>query len=365
MSNLKHYLDGIKSGKEFFNEAFKLNVISNVLCVINAILSIVFFAFGFFYLGVLSAVIAVFYQVLRIFIPKGSYRMLIMLGCIEVWLFSGVYEVILGRECNFSMAILATIPAIFYFALSWNIYEKKELISLLFSLVAVAEYSSLYIYNIIQPKPVLEVKGYMAVTFTGLSYAIFFFATIGFLMLLHWEMAQKATTLSHKNVALNAEATKDPLTGLYNRRYMNQQLEEKMVRLQEEGRIFGLIICDIDNFKKVNDTFGHESGDDVLVNCARVLMSSLRENDVVCRWGGEEFLIAIDGNKKITNDVAERIRGMIEDMVVVSRGYSIKITMTFGVCESIPGLPIDKLVDIADSRLYHGKQNGKNQVVME
>ena len=134
---------------------------------------------------------------------------------------------------------------------------------------------------------------------------------------------------------------------------MNQNLEEKVDRLLEEGRIFGLIICDIDNFKKVNDTFGHESGDDVLVNTARVLMSSLRENDVVCRWGGEEFLIAIDGNK------------MIEDMVVVSHGYSIKITMTFGVCESIPGLNVDKLVEIADQRLYKGKQNGKNQVVSE
>ncbi|MBR3040494.1 MAG: GGDEF domain-containing protein [Lachnospiraceae bacterium] len=365
MSNLKHYLDGIKNGKEYFNEAFKLNVILNAICVINAAMSILLFAFGFMYLGILCGVIAAFYQVLRVFVPREIYRTILLIGFVEVWLYAGAFEIMLGRECGFSMLIIATIPAVFYFALSWNIYDNKELISFLFSVVAMAEYVCLYIYDIIHPGSVFETKDYMEITFTAVNYALFFLATIGFLMLLHWDMAQKTTTLSHKNVALNAEATKDPLTGLYNRRFMNQKLEEKMVALQEEGRIFGLIICDIDNFKKVNDTFGHESGDDVLVNCARVLMSSLRENDVVCRWGGEEFLIAIEGNKRITHDVAERIRVMIEDMVVVSHGYSIKITMTFGVCESIPGLSIDKLVEIADERLYHGKQNGKNQVVTE
>jgi len=307
-------------------------------------------------------------------------------------------EVALGRGANFSFLILATIPAVFYFALSWGIYKNKELVSLLFSIVAMVEYTGLYVYNIIHPKAIVETKQYMDImdmtivndgrsphswenfidadlleayrngsniTLTSYNYAVGFLVMVGFLMLLHWDMAQKTSTLSNKNVELNDEATKDPLTGLFNRRFMNQNLEEKVDRLLEEGRIFGLIICDIDNFKKVNDTFGHESGDDVLVNTARVLMSSLRENDVVCRWGGEEFLIAIDGNKKITVDVAERIRSMIEDMVVVSHGYSIKITMTFGVCESIPGLNVDKLVEIADQRLYKGKQSGKNQVVSE
>jgi len=122
---------------------------------------------------------------------------------------------------------------------------------------------------------------------------------------------------------------------------------------------------DIDFFKKINDTYGHDCGDVALTEVAEILRTCVRDGDTVCRWGGEEFLIAIDGNKKITMDVAERIRSMIEDMVVVSHGYSIKITMTFGVCESIPGLNVDKLVEIADQRLYKGKQNGKNQVVSE
>ena len=365
MSNLKHYLDGIKNGEGFFNENFKLNLMLNALCVIHAIYSILLFAFDYRYLGIYAVVTAIFYQVLRILIQKGAYRLIILLSCVEVWLFAAIIEVMLGRGTNFSFLIIATIPAVFYFALSWGIYQNKELVSLLFSLFSMTEYAALYIYDIINPEPLIPIKPYMEVTFTAYNYGIGFLVMVGFLMLLHWDMAQKTFTLSNKNVELNDEATKDPLTGLFNRRFMNQNLEEKVDRLLEEGRIFGLIICDIDNFKKVNDTFGHESGDDVLVNTARVLMSSLRENDVVCRWGGEEFLIAIDGNKKVTIDVAERIRTMIEDMVVVSHGYSIKITMTFGICESTPGLSVDKLVEIADQRLYKGKQNGKNQVVSE
>ena len=365
MSNLKHYIEGIKNGEGFFDEAFKLNVILNALCIIHAVYAIVLFAFGYSFLGAYAVGTAVFYQLLRILIQKGAYRTIIILSIAEVWIFSSINEIYLGRACSFAFLILGTIPGVFYFALTWNIYKNKELVSFLFSLAAMVIYSGLYAYDVINPKSILPIKRYMEVVLTGYNYLVAFFVIIGFLMLLHWDMAQKTTSLSHKNVALNVEANRDPLTALYNRRFMDQKLEEKMELLQSEGRIFGLILCDIDNFKKVNDTFGHESGDDVLVNAGRVLMSGLRENDVVCRWGGEEFLIAIDGNKKITQDVAERIRVMIEDMVVVSHGYSIKITMTFGVCESTPGFSIDKLVGIADERLYKGKQNGKNQVVTE
>ena len=92
-------------------------------------------------------------------------------------------------------------------------------------------------------------------------------------------------------------------------------------------------------------------------------MDSLRGDDAVCRWGGEEFLIVVDGNKKITADVAERIRTKINELVINTHGRTISVTMTFGVAESIPGYNIEKLVEIADENLYKGKQNGKNQVV--
>ena len=81
--------------------------------------------------------------------------------------------------------------------------------------------------------------------------------------------------------------------------------------------------------------------------------------------GGEEFLVVINGNHQVTSDVAERIRKRIEDMTIETNGHQIKVTMTFGVSESIPGLRMERLIQIADERLYKGKQGGKNCVVKE
>ena len=120
---------------------------------------------------------------------------------------------------------------------------------------------------------------------------------------------------------------------------------------------------DIDNFKKVNDTYGHDFGDEVLKAVAAALKKSTRDDDVVCRWGGEEFLIAINGNRKITIDVAERMRTAVSEIRIPAGNDVISVTMTFGVTESIPGFNADKLVGIADENLYKGKTSGKNKVV--
>ena len=126
MSNFKHYLEGIKNGEGFFNEAFKLNFMLNILCVLHAAYSILLFAFGFRYLGAYAVVTAIVYQLLRLFIQKGYYRTIVLLSCCEVWIFAAVLEVFLGKECHFAFLVLGTIPAVFYFALSWNIYKKKD-----------------------------------------------------------------------------------------------------------------------------------------------------------------------------------------------------------------------------------------------
>ena len=106
------------------------------------------------------------------------------------------------------------------------------------------------------------------------------------------------------------------------------------------------------------------AGDEVLVRVAEILKKSVRDNDYVCRWGGEEFLVIIAGNKQITSDVAERMRKSIMKEVIKLDEADISITMTFGVTESTPGYTVEKLINIADENLYKGKNNGKNQVVI-
>ena len=158
-------------------------------------------------------------------------------------------------------------------------------------------------------------------------------------------------------------ASQDPLTGLLNRRAMEPHLTQAKTCAEEHGKLFSLIICDIDDFKKVNDIYGHAIGDQVLKDVSSTFKANLRDSDYACRWGGEEFLMLIPGNLEVAVSIAERLRSEVSKLGFESEHGNFSITMTFGVCEYITGYRIEKLIKIADDNLYEGKRNGKNQVV--
>ncbi len=155
----------------------------------------------------------------------------------------------------------------------------------------------------------------------------------------------------------------DPLTKLYNRRYVMEALLKIQERSASTGLPFCLAISDIDFFKKVNDTYGHNAGDDVLKAIAGILKEEMAGKGFAARWGGEEFILVFD---KMNSDAAEphlwkaleRIRGT----VVKSEGFEIRVTMTFGISEGTQGT-IEDMVSVSDEKLYYGKQHGRNQVV--
>lgn len=153
----------------------------------------------------------------------------------------------------------------------------------------------------------------------------------------------------------------DKLTGLKNR-YVFEDAYRRAVA--DEKRKLCLIMCDIDFFKKVNDVYGHNGGDAVLINVARILRGCVADYGVVIRWGGEEFLIMLDeeelGNAIVT---AELIRRRVEASVCEYNGQVIKVTMSFGVTKVDEALTADDNVGKADEKLYLAKANGRNQVV--
>jgi diguanylate cyclase (GGDEF)-like protein len=158
---------------------------------------------------------------------------------------------------------------------------------------------------------------------------------------------------------LNEQAHSDALTGLANRRVIDQSLRA----LTEQGMPFALIAADIDHFKHVNDTFGHDIGDNVLKRLAQVLISHSRSNDVICRSGGEEFLIILPGaNLPAAAAIAERIRRAVQDHDFEEAG---KITLSLGVTASSQPLKHSDAVNVlktADELLYAAKQMGRNRV---
>ena len=170
---------------------------------------------------------------------------------------------------------------------------------------------------------------------------------------------------SLESYMLYNEAMEDPLTGLRNRRGLHAHYERRIATL----RIFekaSIVMCDIDHFKRVNDTYGHNAGDEVLKFVADLLQNSIRIDDGAFRWGGEEFILLLPHKSTAEAVVlAERLRGLIEESVINFEGTDIKITMSFGVSEINPELTTEENVEAVDAKLYYAKEHGRNRVVSE
>lgn len=162
---------------------------------------------------------------------------------------------------------------------------------------------------------------------------------------------------------LYKESHEDPLTELKNRRGFYAYFDDFVQPKLQNGN-FSAIMCDIDFFKKVNDTYGHNAGDAVLVHIANQLKSSIAESGEVARWGGEEFvMILIDCTEEQAVECAERIRQRVENNACEFEGQQIKVTMSFGVKELEWEKSVYENIECADARLYRAKTLGRNRVV--
>ncbi len=156
----------------------------------------------------------------------------------------------------------------------------------------------------------------------------------------------------------------DSLTGIYNRRYLDSRLSEEFNRCSRAGHELSIIIFDIDNFKKLNDEFGHIFGDQVLRRLAAVCSAMIRSCDVFCRFGGEEFCVILpESSAAGASAFAERIRQSIADMVVADNGTEVRVTVSLGVASLNPDVPdTNRLLEHADTAMYQSKAAGKNRV---
>ena len=177
-------------------------------------------------------------------------------------------------------------------------------------------------------------------------------------------VTERTKELTVKNLELEKLATHDDLTKLNNRRFFNEKLIEYSLLTSRFGYELSCIMADIDHFKRVNDTYGHQAGDYVLSSLASILRTNVRRTDICARYGGEEFVILLP-NTSIENavDLAEKIRIRIEDTEMNYQGVILKITASFGVAAGLKDEDLnDALVKKADDKLYQAKQTGRNKV---
>lgn len=180
----------------------------------------------------------------------------------------------------------------------------------------------------------------------------------------HQKLAQTIRELESSRRFLREQANTDPLTKLANRRNFFQMSSTILAQMHRQNEHFSVVMLDIDFFKRINDTYGHQAGDYVLVELAKVLGGAIREGDLLARMGGEEFVVASPYTNRLAAIVlSERLRKSVEDKKFVFEGNRIPVTISLGVAAKTKATDdIDNLLAVADARLYIAKEKGRNRI---
>jgi diguanylate cyclase (GGDEF)-like protein/PAS domain S-box-containing protein len=183
---------------------------------------------------------------------------------------------------------------------------------------------------------------------------------------LNSELSQQLVDIRKLQLLLEDQAIRDGLTGLFNRRYLDDILQREVARARRSGDPISVLMVDIDHFKQMNDNYGHRAGDDILIHLARYISSQVRDSDLICRYGGEEFVIILVGSNvenaaARANEICRGVRG---------RGFLIEgdlmhVTLSIGVAGfPVDGETPDAVLHAADMAMYHAKKTGRNKVAV-
>lgn len=338
-------------------ETYYISVISCI--IIHAIYFIIFLINNITMLTYFNIGSTVFYVGLYIVAKKGYPYLSFGLMHVEVIVYTIFASVCLGWDSGFSYLVLCFLGTLSI------VTFKNPSIKYILGLIDIVVFFALRIYCVnhgaiysyeINSNFINDIFIYNVIIYLGevLFLSIYNNRTTRWLQ----------RKLFEQNNFLQDLASKDQLTKLFNRRSMTECLSNAYNESMSKGQTFSIAICDIDNFKQVNDTYGHQCGDFVLSAVASIILNNIRKTDTACRWGGEELLI-IFPDTDINNavDQTERIRKLIGEYNFIYRDYKLKITMTFGVCDSKKFQTVSNMVLEADRLLYNGKRNGKNRVI--
>lgn len=167
------------------------------------------------------------------------------------------------------------------------------------------------------------------------------------------------------NFKLEHMAFNDSLTGLYNRRHFEEVFAKQIHLFKRQKQSFSILFMDIDNFKNINDTHGHEVGDFIIKNIAKLLKQNLRESDTIARWGGEEFVVLLQNSNSTTAfEISEKIRNIIQNNMILHNAIGKYATASFGVTEFLESDSMDLVLSRVDKAMYTSKTNGKNMTTL-
>ena len=329
--------------------------------IVNAVLRVLLLKFfwdfeydGLFYFSIFSLIL---WLVIIVLAFANHERTAYALGLIEIYILSFAATAATGLEGGFFLLLLSLIPLNFY-----NTSMKKNArlwggIIVVLSIIILVGLMYMEIFD--GPYDYFESDLVFVINLIAVSIMI---GLIGYLFGLADSLEEKERLLSNQRMMMMANT--DPLTGLINRRIMMTKIQQEKERMDKGEKPFSLIMIDVDNFKQINDEYGHDGGDFVLINLTHMINMCLRKTDLVARWGGDEFLVLLPETTVQNGQmVAEKIKNRIAHTPFVYREIDIPVTVTLGVSECDMFAGITNSIRKADQALLQGKQAGKDQVV--
>lgn len=278
----------------------------------------------------------------------------------EIILHTVMCMLLIGVEPNFYLYALVVLPVSVY-VLFFSCSFRRFLITMTsFILVAVAAVgSALVVVKSFDSFPLFPLSYDDISALRMINLVASALMLIVFSLMFALEVHALLDRLHETNETLRFTATHDALTGLYNRHSLKGLFEE----LEGSSEPFCVVLGDIDDFKKINDTYGHDGGDLVLRTIADIIMDGIGEGDTACRWGGEEILMILRGSRSDCFDRIRAVKERINSEVLEHEGRQIRVTMTFGFADCGAERCMDVLISTVDKRLYKGKADGKNVII--
>lgn len=335
----------------------------SIITFVHILYFVLFYASGVMLMAVLNIACICLYAgcVMNLLKRKRTY-MVFNICYMEVILYSMAATFCVGNQCGFLLYMVCMMPISYYIGYSFR--KEKHYIRPVYYILATAvlfilsKQAMLYINPLYEfGTPFLQNLVYTA------NYMMVVVAIVGFMSAFLIQIKILEKNMKERNLKLQEISKKDSLTGLHTRR----SIECEYRKLKHTGCSFSVILGDIDDFKKINDTYGHTAGDMVLKKTAEAFLVSVRSDNIVCRWGGEEILVLLPScTKENAAGAAMRIQENIQNTCFdTAQGGEICVTVTLGIADSSEGSSLEDTVHYADMRLYKGKKNGKDCIVSD
>lgn len=310
----------------------------------NAVMAPIMFMLELYLLGVWGIVGVLLWGMAFIANQKGKLRWSVCIGSFEIFTHANAGVVLLGTAYGFQYFLLACICIVAAFP-SFNrirtfLWCLLTLISFLALHIFVPEYTNNEF-----------LKAYASTTFTVVVLSVAIPCLAGL-------MSMKSILIKHKDT-LSFYSYHDGLSKLKNRRYFYQWIKQQIVSAELKKETFSFILVDLDNFKQINDTYGHHVGDEVIIEFAEFIKSRLREIDLAVRWGGEEFLIVLNNCSGAKAEIV--MYTLIEQFAEQPlTKHKLSLSFSYGISQYSPNECIESLISVADKRMYRNKQEKKH-----